>query len=209
MGTALAILNVLLALGYPLAVYLGLTHFNARGVSLLLLLLLAPGLIRKLWRAPSEQLKAVAIVPASIVSLVLLSAVLDDARFVLALPVLINVALLVQFSASLRGTPMVERFARLQEPELSPEQVSYCRGVTQVWAGFFVVNGSVSLGFAVFGSVSAWALYNGVVSYVLMGVLGGCEYLLRKARFRKYGPGLHDRLIARIFPPPPSEQGSR
>lgn len=208
MGKALAILNVVLVIGYPLAVYLGLTHFNARGASLLLMLLLAPGLIQRLRSASRQHLKSVAVLPLSIFALVSLSAWLDDPRFVFALPVLINVALLTQFAASLRTTPMVERFARLQEPNLSPAQVRYCRRVTQVWSCFFAFNALVSAGFAWLASVSAWALYNGVIAYVLIGVLGGTEYIVRKAKFREYGSGLHDRLIARVFPPRPAEQTS-
>jgi uncharacterized membrane protein len=130
-----------------------------------------------------------------------LSALLDDARFVLALPVLINGVLFLQFALSLRATPMVERFARMQDPNLGPAQVAYCRSVTKVWCVFFVLNGGFSAYLALFAEVSSWALYTGIVAYVLMGVLGASEYLVRKARFREYGPGLHDRLISRIFPP--------
>ena len=134
-------------------------------------------------------------------TLVGLSAWLDDPRFVLALPILINGALLLQFGLSLRTTPMVERFARMQDPNLGPAQVAYCRSVTKVWCVFFVVNACVSAYLALFAEVASWALYTGLIAYMLMGVLGATEYLVRKARFREYGTGLHDRLIARVFPP--------
>lgn len=208
MGKALAIFNVVLVLGYPLAVYLGLTHLNARSASLLLLLLLSPGLVQKLRSASRDRLKSVAALPLSIFTLVALSAWLDNPRFVFALPVLINGALLAQFVASLRTTPMVERFARLQEPELSLAQVAYCRRVTLVWASFFAVNAAVSASLAWLASVATWALYNGVIAYVLIGILGASEYIVRKAKFREYGSGLHDRLIARVFPPRSAEQTS-
>jgi len=35
----------------------------------------------------------------------------------------------------------------------------------------------------------------------LIGTLGALEYVYRKYRFREYGAGLHDRLLARLFPP--------
>jgi hypothetical protein len=44
-------------------------------------------------------------------------------------------------------------------------------------------------------------LYTGLIAYVLIGILGASEYVVRKARFREYGNGLHDRLLARVFPP--------
>ena len=34
-----------------------------------------------------------------------------------------------------------------------------------------------------------------------MGAMFAGEYVLRQFRFRKYGEGLHDRLLARLFPP--------
>ncbi|HEY6877774.1 MAG TPA: hypothetical protein VI299_07130, partial [Polyangiales bacterium] len=99
--------------------------------------------------------------------------------------------------------PLVERFARMQNPDLSPAQVAYCRTVTQVWCAFFVLNAAISGSLAAWAPLSWWTLYNGLLAYVLMGVLGAGEYLVRKFRFREYGRGLHDRLIARVFPPHP------
>ena len=64
--------------------------------------------------------------------------------------------------------------------DLAPAAVAYTRRVTQVWCGFFVFNGAVSLGTALWGSPAAWALYNGLLAYVLMGVLFGGEWLLRQ-----------------------------
>ncbi len=208
-STLLTVLNVVLVIAYPLAVYLGLTHFSARGVSLLLLVFLLPSVVQKVARASREDLKSVLGLPLSVSCLVGLSAVLNDQRFVLALPVLINGALFVQFALSLRAIPMVERFARLQDPNLGPAQIAYCRRVTQVWCVFFVLNACMSAYLALFATLASWALYTGLIAYVLIGVLGATEYLVRKARFREYGPGLHDRVIARIFPPHGAGQASR
>lgn len=201
MRTAFAVLNGILVAAYPVAVYVGLTRFSARGLGLLLLALLLPGMILKLRAARREDLLVVLRLPLSICALLGLAAFLNDARFVFALPLLINGALFAQFFGSLRGTPLVERFARMQNPSLSPAQIAYCRTVTKVWCGFFVLNASVSGALALWAPLSWWTLYNGLIAYLLMGVLGASEYLVRKARFREYGSGLHDRLIARLFPP--------
>jgi uncharacterized membrane protein len=203
LGTLFAVLNGLLIAAYPIAVYIGLTRFSARSLGLLLVVLLAPGFIHKLRRARREDLLAVARLPLSILALLALAAWLDDARFVFALPVLINLALLAQFAGSLRTTPIVERFARMQQPSLSTAQVAYCRSVTKVWCCFFVLNAAISASLARFAPLSLWALYNGLLAYLLMGLLGGSEYVVRKFRFREYGSGLHDRLLARLFPPAP------
>ncbi|MET0287526.1 MAG: hypothetical protein ABW352_23770 [Polyangiales bacterium] len=201
MKVALAVLNGVLVAAYPVAVYVGLTRFSARGLGLLLLGLLLPGMLLKLRDARREDVLVVLRLPLSICALLGLAALLNDARFVFALPILINAALFVQFSTSLRGTPLVERFARMQSPTLSAEQVTYCRGVTKVWCAFFVINAAISAALAVWAPLAWWTLYNGLLAYLLMGVLGATEYVVRKFRFREYGAGLHDRLIARVFPP--------
>lgn len=198
-----AVLNGLLVAAYPVAVYVGLTRFSARGLGLLLAVLLLPGFISKLRHARREDLRTVARLPLSILALLALAAILDDARFVFALPVLINLALLVQFASSLSGTPMVERFARMQQPDLPASHVPYCRSVTKVWCGFFLLNALVSGALAVLAPLSWWTLYNGLLAYLLIGVLATGEYVVRKSRFRDYGTGLHDRVLARLFPPHP------
>lgn len=96
-------------------------------------------------------------------------------------PVLVNAVLLAVFTISLRHPPSaIERLARLQEPDLPEAGVRYTRRVTQVWCGFFVINGSIALATAVWGSDALWALYNGLIAYVLMGLLFAGEWLLRR-----------------------------
>ncbi len=201
MGKVIAVLNGLLIAAYPIAVYFGLTRFSTRGFGLVLLLLLLPGLLTKLSKARREDVFVVLRLPLSVMALVVLGVLLDDRRFMLALPVLINLALLLQFAGSLRSTPMVERFARMQDPNLGMPQVRYCRTVTHVWCVFFAINAGISLSLALVADLSVWALYTGLIAYLLIGVVATAEYIVRKARFREYSGALHDRLIARVFPP--------
>src|SRR5690606_34759048 len=98
-------------------------------------------------------------------------------RLFLALPVLVNLGLLANFAASLRGpVSLVERFARLQEPELPPGGPAYCRKVTVAWCGFFVANAVVCAALAVWAPVSWWMLYTGLIGYLLIGVMFTVEY---------------------------------
>jgi len=95
-------------------------------------------------------------------------------------PVLINLGLLLWFASSLRFPPtVIERFARLQHPDLPVEGVRYTRTVTKVWCLFFLFNGLMALISAVWGSFELWALYNGIISYVLMGGMMAIEYWIR------------------------------
>lgn len=100
-------------------------------------------------------------------------------------PVLVNAAMLGLFGYSLIAPPsLIERLARLQEPDLPLQAVHYTRRVTQVWCGFFLVNGAIALATALWASPAIWSLYNGVIAYGLMGILFGGEYLIRQ-RFKQ------------------------
>jgi uncharacterized membrane protein len=95
-------------------------------------------------------------------------------------PALVNGVMLVIFSWSLLSPPsLIERLARLQHPDLPPEGVCYTRRVTQVWCGFFIVNGVIALATALWSSFEVWSLYNGLIAYLLMAILLGGEYVIR------------------------------
>lgn len=117
-----------------------------------------------------------------------LSLLTEDSRLLLALPVFINLALLAVFGASLWSEQTyVERIARLQEPELSPAQVSHCRQFTRIWVAFFCVNGAITAGLALGGEMVAWTLYTSVFSYVLIALLLVAEWVVRRRRFGARG----------------------
>ena len=65
------------------------------------------------------------------------------------------------------------------EPDLPEAGVRYTRTVTWVWCGFFAVNAGIALWTALATSLETWALYNGLISYGLMGLLLGGELLVR------------------------------
>jgi uncharacterized membrane protein len=109
--------------------------------------------------------------------------VFGSRRMLLGMPVFLSAALLASFARTLVRPPsMAERFARLQADDLSGEEILYCRKVTIVWCGFFVFNGAVA-SISMAGSPALWALYNGGLSYLLMGLLFVGEYLFRWRRF--------------------------
>jgi uncharacterized membrane protein len=94
---------------------------------------------------------------------------------------MVSAVLLAVFASSLLRPPtIIERIARLSEPELPPQGVAYTRRVTQVWCGFFVANGAVALATVLWGSEELWLLYNGLLAYVFMGALFAAEWLLRQ-----------------------------
>ena len=107
----------------------------------------------------------------------------DNPQYFKLYPLLISGLLLFQFAWSLRYPPsMIEQFARLAQRNiaLSPQICAYCRRVTWVWVGFFCLNIALSTLTALCDSWGLWALYNGGISYVLIGLLMGGEWLLRR-----------------------------
>lgn len=104
-------------------------------------------------------------------------------------PVFMNVAMLAAFAHTLWKPPsMIERFARLVEPDLPEAGVRYTRKVTWVWCGFLACNGAAALWTALSASLEVWALYNGLIAYVLMGALFGGELIVRASVKRSAAP---------------------
>ena len=79
---------------------------------------------------------------------------------------------------------MIERFARLAEPNLPESGVIWTRKITLVWCIFFVINALIALYTVLFAPMKIWVIYNGFVSYVLMGILLLGEFILRKRQQR-------------------------
>lgn len=203
LGLVLGIINGTLVGLYPVAVWIGLSYLGARAVGLLVIAFVVPMLAIRLRNADRASFWAILRIPLAILALVGLGVALDDARYVLAMPVLINAVLLVTFGATLApgAMPMIERFARMQDPALDAPKATHCRQFTWVWCVFFVLNGTTAGVLALAAPLSVWATYTGLVAYALMGLLFSVEYVVRKARFREYGPWPHDRALAKLFPP--------
>lgn len=159
---------------YPLAIWFGHGQVAPRWLAGLLLAAAAT-------RLPLLKLSAVARWSAAGALLLVLCAMWSNLLLPLKLyPVLVNGVLLAAFGASL-ATPVsaVERMARMRGADVSAPAQAYMRVVTKVWCGFFIVNGAIALGTAVWASEAVWSLYTGVIAYLLMGALFGVEYLVR------------------------------
>ena len=97
-------------------------------------------------------------------------------------PVWLSLLMLALFGGRLYSKQSrIDRLARLQTPDLPIEGVRYTRRITQIWCVFFVLNGSMAAALVLMRQYDWWALYTGIVSYVLMGLLLGGEWVYRKA----------------------------
>ena len=98
-----------------------------------------------------------------------------------AYPVVVSLSVAAIFGFSLLFPPtLVERIARLTEHDLPPSGVIYTRKVTAIWTVFLIANAGVSAVTALWGTLAQWTLWNGLLSYLLMGTLFIGEWLVRK-----------------------------
>ena len=159
---------------YPLAIYLGLNWLEPRSLALLLLAIVSA-------HAAISRDRVWLVAAAGALILVIVTAVANQALPLKLYPVLVNAVMLGVFGISLRHPPSaVERIARLREPDFPPSAVAYTRKVTIVWCGFFIVNGGIALATAVWASDRVWATYNGLIAYLLMGLLFAGEWIVRQ-----------------------------
>ena len=191
----------LVTLAFPVVAYFTLSQGGPRSAAWALAPLFTLLAALRGLAAPRGMRARAAAFPLVAACLLGIGGLAGDARFALAMPVVVSVGLLVVFASTLPGTPIIERFARRTEPELSPEKVRYCRRVTWVWCVFFVLNASIAAWLAWRGEPRSWALYTGLLAYLAVAALGVSEYLVRKWRFRDYSSVIYDRWIARVWPP--------
>lgn len=172
---------------YPVLVYFGLQAFEPRWLVLLLPLALVLGSPMRSSRSPFAIAGAWILIP---VGVFLVVAFVSNREWLLRLyPVVINISLAAAFLHSLyQPMTLIERLARMTEPDLQPEGVVYCRQVTRIWAAYMGVSAVIALWTALFASREIWAIYNGLVSYLCIGLLFGVEYLVRRrVRRRVHG----------------------
>ena len=115
----------------------------------------------------------------------------DSLLFLEFYPVLVSLSLLAFFGVSLWKKPSFAfRMACLGDRRVatSPERAfveRYCDRVTLAWCGFFVFNAAVAT-FTVFvGDSRIWSLYNGLISYILIGLFFAIEWMIRKMMQKK------------------------
>jgi len=201
--------QAVLFLAYPFIVYFAYRRLETRAAGGLLLGLVALSLALRI-RGPAAEIWQLVRQHLGLVLLIGLAIVTGQRIVLLLLPMAVSLFLLGTFGWSLHvGPPIIERMARLVDPDLPDFCVPYCRKVTIAWCGFLAANGVCAALLALFGSFEWWALYTGLVAYLLLGIFFAAEFILRKLWFRFYGDGLADRILARIFPPERTANGRR
>jgi uncharacterized membrane protein len=112
----------------------------------------------------------------------------QSALFIYFYPVIVNAALLMVFVISLFSPQtIIEKIARIKDSSFSDCNVAYVKKVTIAWSIFFVLNGSIALITIFIPNKGYWSIYNGGISYLLMGMMFLGEWLIRQ-RYIKHAP---------------------
>lgn len=165
---------VLVTFLYPFIWYFGQVYFGVTAVTILMACIW-------LLRALLSKQKLQKIMSFVLAFIFMLLCWIHSAKFMYWYPVMVSILLLLIFGASLFSKQsVIERLARLQHPDLPESGVRYTRCVTQIWCGFFIVNILIISALILGAYWRAWAIYTGVISYMLMGMLLSGEFLYRR-----------------------------
>jgi len=163
---------------YPVIAVVTIRTLGPGAALILLIVMLAARAVLPFLRGMPVSL-GLALLP--VLAAVFVVGTFDRQLSVRLYPVFMNIAMLVAFVTTLFYPPsMIERFARISEPDLAPSAVRYTHTVTIVWIAFIALNGTVALWSVFQPGWAAWTLYNGLISYIAAGMLFAGEYLVRR-----------------------------
>jgi uncharacterized membrane protein len=183
-GAMLRAGSVALLAAYPFGVYFLMGRGSIRVAGLALVAVLA---IRFLTPGAPRVQALTALVTGAVFAVAIVAT--NSETLARLYPVGVSATLLAAFGWTLWRPPsMVERIARASGAALNEAGVRYTRAVTVVWCAFFVANGGVALATALAGSREAWALYNGLLSYVFAGAILAGERVTRELLRRRAVP---------------------
>ncbi len=160
-------LGVLTA-AYPLLVYFGQAYFR---LDIFGLLLLAIVLLRFTNLDSSNKRKLMIPILIAVVYSIAI-AITGNETLLRFYPVFTNILMLVVFASTLLNPPtMIARFAAMRGTRITPEVKYYVDKVTVLWCGFFILNAGIASYTALYSSLKTWALYNGLLVYIVVGLL--------------------------------------
>jgi len=165
----------LLVLVYPALVYLAITN----GVSWVFPLIIGILFFRRCLAGGESAIRFALIALALLIRAAFFQNI--SAKMI---PVFIHASMFLVFYGSLRtDSSLIERFARLDFPELPPGIAEYCRKVTWLWSIFFALNIVFCAALAIWADDVLWAFYNGGMIYLLLGIMMTSEYFWRRIRY--------------------------
>ncbi len=167
---------------YPFIVYRYINSVSPYIIALFAILLIGLRLF-SLRQMPAYDVALRTFALAGLVFILIMG--LNAALAVKAYPIIVSLTFAIIFTYSLVYPPtIIERIARITRADLPPEGVAYTRKVTIIWVGFLLINAAISAVTALWGSLDQWTLWNGLLSYLAMGILFAAEYMVRRKVMR-------------------------
>ncbi len=94
-------------------------------------------------------------------------------------PPICNVVIfLIFFSSLFAKETVIQKFVRFSGEKLEKPAWIYTRRITYVWCVFTFLNLLISI-WTMFLSDNIWMIYNGFISYILVGLVFCIEYIVR------------------------------
>jgi uncharacterized membrane protein len=192
-------ISTLIVLLYPLLIYFGMAVYSSRIIACLIGISLIGNFLMQNWRMYQTRF----VVPFfAIIVIYMMGTLLNSLTYMLYLPFFVSTIFLISFSYSLLSPPnTIEVFARRFVSDLSIEETAYCRHVTLIWVCFLGLNGVAAYYTACCASLRLWSLYNGFITYMMLGLLFAVELSYRSWRFRRYAGLPTDFIFKKLFPP--------
>jgi uncharacterized membrane protein len=168
---------------YPFLIYFGINYFNFRYMILLLgfIFFLRIILLSQKRKKFNTPMKIVSILTTIIGLMVCIIGLCVDNPIIIKLyPVCINLLFLGVFLYSYIYPPsIIEKLARVTNPDLPTQAINYTHKVTLVWCIFFTINATISTYTVFFCSLHTWTIYNGLIAYFLIALIFIVEYVIR------------------------------
>ncbi|QJR80945.1 hypothetical protein CA267_009220 [Alteromonas pelagimontana] len=161
----ITLLLVGFTIAYPAIVYLNLESVRPQWFAIILLSVLALRLVFVGKIKSRTDSIATAFAGTFCVAIILF----DSVVLLKFYPVMMNAGMGLMFLLSLKDQQtLIEKFARASGSTVPEQARDYLRALSMVWGVLLLGNGAVAAYTALFASLSTWALYNGIISYLLL-----------------------------------------
>ena len=163
-------LLIIIAIAYPFAIlYCLVNEYSLRYLSFVLLL---PILIN------FTKIRSYLLLGCGLL-LVALTAIYNEKIFLKLYPTIMNSMVCLLFLCSLKKKPLITFFAEKMHYEITSEVKKYTKNATLAWGIFMLFNAIASF-LTIFAPDWIWAVYNGFISYILIGIMFLAELLYRR-----------------------------
>jgi len=217
LALALGLAGVFFAVGYPWAIDVALERLGTRATAVGLLaiaaLTLLPARRADSGRLPADgrRMERSRIASLCLIATLVGAMLLDDRRLLRLLPAWVYFEMsLFCYENARSEQSIIEQAVRWAIPEAPDFIRDYCRVLTGLWGGFFLLTAVSIAVFAVWMPPEHWRLLLSRDIWFAMAGLMAIEFFVRKTWFRYYfRNGPFERFWARLFPAEATARGRR